>query len=252
MNEDAPRALHVPPGWVEVSDYVPAHRIRIANDGRAAVADIERTYNDIVGENEWRPGHQLSPSPKGYWETDPVDGAATFVLMDGRHRFLAALAFGYRDILVRWNAPAEDRAEESTLRRRRPAPPTLAPSPGRRAPAETRDGRHVPSTDPLFPGVSLHFEASDFDALPFGWFAGEGTRPIGALVFGRGLDRLAVVLDRTATAGGLRLALLCALRRGGWARLIVGAYGQERGRAVLDEMIGRVVEAADPILARED
>ena len=120
-NLDEARSLHVPPGWVEASGYARAHRIRFEADARMAIGDVERKYDALMGENHWRPGYQLSPPPKGYWELDAEDGAPNFVVLDGRHRVLAALLFGYRHILVRWNEPLVARADRAG------APPVRAP-----------------------------------------------------------------------------------------------------------------------------
>ncbi len=102
---DEHRAFHVPPGWVEVQGYVPAHWIRIGNPTRMAVGDVGRKYDELMGERHWRPGYQLSPPPKGFWEVEEEDGRVNFVISDGRHRFVTALMMGDRSILVRWNSP---------------------------------------------------------------------------------------------------------------------------------------------------
>lgn len=114
-NLDEWRAIHVPPGWIERSGYVRAHRIRFETQERMAVGDVGRKYDELMGENHWRPGYQLSPPPKGFWERDAEDGAPNFVVLDGRHRVVAALMWGYRHILVRWNAPLDEAPEEVPL-----------------------------------------------------------------------------------------------------------------------------------------
>lgn len=102
------QAFHVPPDWVEVSGYVPAHWIRIDNTARMAVGDIDQKYQALMGERHWRPGFQLSPPPKGYWEVEE-DGRLVFVLSDGRHRTITAILMGDRKLLVRWNSPDPSR-----------------------------------------------------------------------------------------------------------------------------------------------
>lgn len=98
------QAFHVPPGWVEVQGYIPAHWIRLGNADRMAVGDIGRKYDELMGERHWRPGYQLSPPPKGFWEVE-VDGRVNFVVADGRHRTITAILMGDRRLLVRWNSP---------------------------------------------------------------------------------------------------------------------------------------------------
>jgi hypothetical protein len=108
LTESEKVCLDVPAGWLEETAYVPAHRIRLGDTSRIDPAALREVYNRIAGVSHHSPGTQLSPCPKGFWEKGE-DGVDTFVIVDGRHRFLAYLMLGYRHILVRWNVPNDRR-----------------------------------------------------------------------------------------------------------------------------------------------
>lgn len=111
MNDKPETMLHIPPGYVEKTARVPAHKIVMACKDRMAIGDVERYYRDLQGERTYRESNTLSPPPKGYW-----DPAGNFRLLDGRHRYLAHLMHGDRDIVVRWNVPETgDRSPPGTV-----------------------------------------------------------------------------------------------------------------------------------------
>jgi hypothetical protein len=86
------RSLAVPPGQRVVTGYVHVDEIRLACRARMAIGDVDRAYQKRLqlGPNQpW-------PCPRGYWD------GVRFVLLDGRHDFVAALMLGQTHILVAW------------------------------------------------------------------------------------------------------------------------------------------------------
>lgn len=87
------RSMSVPPGYKIVTGYADIHKVRLACRERMAVGDVEAAYRKQVNL-----GHnQAWPPPCGYW-TDS-DG---FVIIDGRHAYIAALMLGFSQLLVAW------------------------------------------------------------------------------------------------------------------------------------------------------
>lgn len=79
---------------------------------RYGYADHGRIRFEQYGGNQWDAvlkhagriadmgaGAQPSDAPFGYWDGD------TFVIQDGRHRYLALVGLGFRSLLVRWLEP---------------------------------------------------------------------------------------------------------------------------------------------------
>lgn len=92
------RTLRVRPGQLVKTGRVPCHRVRLANARMMGVGDVAEAFRRRVNHH---PDDRFPP-PVGYWETDEADGARTFVILDGRHEYVAALLVGAREILVAW------------------------------------------------------------------------------------------------------------------------------------------------------
>jgi hypothetical protein len=89
------RSIAVPPGSVIRTGYVPLHRVRLACRDRMAVGDVDRAYQRQLQLGE----RQRWPCPRGHWDGE------VFVIMDGRHQYVAALMLGLAELLVAWVAP---------------------------------------------------------------------------------------------------------------------------------------------------
>lgn len=100
--DDQVLAMHVcPPGWTEASGYVEMGRITLGDDGRMDPAAVRDKYQSLIHLTPT--GSHPSPPMIGYWRGD------TFVIVDGRHTFVALVLLGYRTFLVRWRVPPEKR-----------------------------------------------------------------------------------------------------------------------------------------------
>ncbi len=89
------RNLVVEPGQVVQTGYVPVERVKLACKERMAMGDVENAYRRILQLD----GAQAWPPPVGYWEEGPE---RQFVILDGRHAFVAYLMLGYSRVLVAW------------------------------------------------------------------------------------------------------------------------------------------------------
>lgn len=86
------RSLAVPPGQHVVTGYVPIHKVRLACRDRMAIGDVRTAYERRIQLGD----HQPWPCPRGQWDGD------AFVVIDGRHDYVAALMLGLEHILVAW------------------------------------------------------------------------------------------------------------------------------------------------------
>ena len=86
------RSMHVPPGKVVREGYVPVWDIELLCRDRMAVGDVGAAFDRLL---QVAP-NQEHPPPFGYWK----DGS--FIIVDGRHAFVALLMLGYTHILVAW------------------------------------------------------------------------------------------------------------------------------------------------------
>lgn len=86
------RFMAVPAGCRVVTDYVSVWNIRLECRDRMAVGDVAASYNRLL---QLAP-RQEHPAPFGYWQ----DGR--FILVDGRHAYVALLMLGVEQILVAW------------------------------------------------------------------------------------------------------------------------------------------------------
>lgn len=92
ISED--RSVAVPPGRIIRTGYVPIDRVTLACRDRMAVGDVDRAYQRLLQLGD----HQPWPSPRGHWDGD------RFVIVDGRHQYVASLMLGIEHILVAWLA----------------------------------------------------------------------------------------------------------------------------------------------------
>lgn len=86
------RSIAVPPGYVVQTGYVEIYRIRLACRERMAIGDVDRAYQRQLQLGE----HQAWPCPRGHWDGD------IYVLVDGRHSYVATLMLGFEHLLVAW------------------------------------------------------------------------------------------------------------------------------------------------------
>ncbi|MGN7869356.1 hypothetical protein [Paracoccus sp. 22332] len=86
------RGLAVPAGHRVHSDYVPIDRVRLACRDRMAVGDVERAMQRRMAAAPGQPW----PCPIGHWD------GVQFVIVDGRHEYVAALMLGCSHVLVAW------------------------------------------------------------------------------------------------------------------------------------------------------
>jgi hypothetical protein len=86
------RHMSVPPGCTVQTAYVDVYQIRMGCRERMAVGDVDRAYQKLIQQGANSP----FPCPFGRWEGE------TFLLIDGRHEFVASLMLGKTHILVAW------------------------------------------------------------------------------------------------------------------------------------------------------
>lgn len=84
----------VPQGVLVKTGYVDVFSIRLACRDLMSVGDVSTAYQRRLqlGNNE------PFPCPTGYWDED----TETFILMDGRHQWVASVMLGKTHILVSW------------------------------------------------------------------------------------------------------------------------------------------------------
>jgi hypothetical protein len=86
----------VPAGHVLVYGYVDDANIAFEHYGGTYLPAVQK-YIDIIAN--LGNGAQLADAPFGRWVGE------RFVIQDGRHRRIAYLVLGYREVLVRWLEP---------------------------------------------------------------------------------------------------------------------------------------------------
>ena len=86
------RSMAVPPGRIVATGHVKVEDVILVNRSRMAVGDIEAAYQKRLQLGD----HSPWPCPRGHWQDD------RFVIVDGRHEYLAALALGHSHVLVAW------------------------------------------------------------------------------------------------------------------------------------------------------
>jgi hypothetical protein len=88
------RSLLVPPGMIVRTGYVRIDRVRLACRDRMAIGDVERAYERRIQNAPGQPW----PCARGEWDGE------IFVVVDGRHDYVAALMLGVEWLLVAWLA----------------------------------------------------------------------------------------------------------------------------------------------------
>lgn len=86
------RVLRVSPGTIVRTAWISVFACRLANRERMAIGDIDRAYQRRLQAGADNP----FPCPNGAWS------GGTFVIFDGRHEWIAAVALGHDQILVAW------------------------------------------------------------------------------------------------------------------------------------------------------
>ena len=89
-------ALTVPAGYVMTYGYAEHGKIRFQNYGGQQWDAVLKHANRIADLGD---GAQAADCPFGFWDGD------TFVIQDGRHRYLALVGLGFHSLLVRWLDP---------------------------------------------------------------------------------------------------------------------------------------------------
>lgn len=90
----ADRSLAVPPGKVVRTGYVRVCQVRLACRERMSMGDVWLAYQKRLQLGD----HQPWPCPRGYFDSEH------FVIVDGRHEYVANLLLGNEHILVAWIA----------------------------------------------------------------------------------------------------------------------------------------------------
>lgn len=90
------RGMAVPPGQIVRTGYVDIWQIKLACRDRMAVGDVDAAYRRRLQLGDRQPW----PPPYGYWQDD------RFVIVDGRHEFIACMMLGLSHVLVAWLADA--------------------------------------------------------------------------------------------------------------------------------------------------
>jgi hypothetical protein len=86
------RSMAIPPGALVRTGYVAVESVTMACRDRMAMGDLNAAYQKRLQLGD----HQPWPPPRGHWAGE------RFVIEDGRHEFLAAMALGHRHLLVAW------------------------------------------------------------------------------------------------------------------------------------------------------
>jgi hypothetical protein len=86
------RSVAVESGRIVKTGYVPVEQVTILNRSRMAIGDVDLAYRKRLSLGNRQPW----PCPVGYWHSE------RFILVDGRHEYVAALMLGCTHILVAW------------------------------------------------------------------------------------------------------------------------------------------------------
>lgn len=89
------RSIELPPGWTITTGYVAIDTARLGCRDRMAIGDVEHSMRRLLELGASQPW----PCPRGYWDHD------RFVIVDGRHQYVAALLLGHEHLLVAWPSP---------------------------------------------------------------------------------------------------------------------------------------------------
>src|SRR5688572_29428296 len=86
------RSIAVPPGTVVKTTYVDVFKCGLACRERMAIGDVSGAYQKRLQLGDKQPW----PCPRGHWDGD------TFVIVDGRHEWVATVMLGLPYLLVAW------------------------------------------------------------------------------------------------------------------------------------------------------
>jgi len=92
------RSLLVESGQKVVTGYVNVFKVRLGCRERMAIGDIDKAYQRQLQLGS----SQMWPPPVGHWEGD------VFVIQDGRHQWVAAVALGMEFLFVAWIEEKKD------------------------------------------------------------------------------------------------------------------------------------------------
>lgn len=87
------KILSIQPGKIARTGYVKTEDVVLACKESMAIGDVTMAY-ELVKQNA---PNQMFPCPVGYWREDK-----RFVIVDGRHTYIALLMNGFEYILVAW------------------------------------------------------------------------------------------------------------------------------------------------------
>lgn len=86
------RSMAIPPGALVRTGYVPIEAVELACRDGMSMGDLTLARQKRLQLGD----HQSWPPPRGHWSGD------RFVIVDGRHEFVAALMLGQAHLLVAW------------------------------------------------------------------------------------------------------------------------------------------------------
>lgn len=86
------RTMAVPPGHFVRTGYVAVENVKLACRDRMTPGDVKVAYERLLQLGD----HQPWPAPCGHWKDD------RFIVVDGRHQFIASLMLGKTHIFVAW------------------------------------------------------------------------------------------------------------------------------------------------------
>jgi len=86
------RSMAVPPAHLVRTSYVAIEQVTMACRERMTPGDVKGAYEKLLQLN----GAQPWPSPRGHWNGE------RFVIVDGRHQYIASLMLGLTHVLVAW------------------------------------------------------------------------------------------------------------------------------------------------------
>jgi hypothetical protein len=90
------RALIVPRGKRIATEYIGIFQVKLACRERMAMGDVNTAFQKRLQLGDRQPW----PCPYGYWERTPSGfKGGFFVIVDGRHEWVAAVMLGHSHIL---------------------------------------------------------------------------------------------------------------------------------------------------------
>jgi hypothetical protein len=89
------RAFRVSANETVKVEWVDIDRCQLGNRTPMSPEAVEKKWRTLLNNN----GEECWPPVRGRWEGD------RFVILDGRHHYVASLMFGRTEILVAWKEP---------------------------------------------------------------------------------------------------------------------------------------------------